>query len=411
MSSRVRSPSHSSSTSTAVSFSTNAPSGNSNTSCSRTRSWWSRTPVASLGRSNGTRSALRGRRRRGPRVAAVDRVELRPEQVALEGERRHRALLVGAGAAALQRHPERVLGVAGGERQPRAEVLEPGRVDPRVVLLERRDPHLDRPRPEQLGERGGDGEDPRFGAAEVDVGVDRVADAGKHEPLTADLVAVDPERFAQPQPGLDPARGLALGAVVVEDPRDPLAADRHLGAVGEDRRVLDRDRALVVVAVRHPALKLLTGELAGVHPHVEGVLVVIALALLAQRGDELLLGPRDRVLLQAGRRRRHSSNSIPSSEITRPAPSTIDLSGESSSRIGLVLLMWTRATSASSAARASNVPPSPLSGAWPIAQESRSPRPRATRSSWRKKVPSASTVSAAARQAVTVSSSASIAGT
>jgi len=38
--------------------------------------------------------------------------------------------------------------------------------------LQRRQPHLDRARPEELGERGGDGEDPRFGAAEVDVGVD-----------------------------------------------------------------------------------------------------------------------------------------------------------------------------------------------------------------------------------------------
>jgi hypothetical protein len=74
---------------------------------------------------------------------------------------------------------------------------------------------------------------------------------------------------------------------VVEDALDPLAADRALRAVGQNGGVLHRDRDLVVEAVRHPALQLFAGELALGHHHVEGVVDVVARALLAQQGLEL----------------------------------------------------------------------------------------------------------------------------
>ena len=75
---------------------------------------------------------------------------------------------------------------------------------------------------------------------------------------------------------------------MVDDALDPLAPDLDLVAVGHDRRVLERDALLVVEAVRDPALELLARQLAGVHAPVERVLVVIARALRAQAGDELL---------------------------------------------------------------------------------------------------------------------------
>jgi len=86
-------------------------------------------------------------------VAALDRVELSPQHLGLEAQRRHGGVLLLARPATLDHELERVLGVARGVHEPGTEVLEPGGVDPLVVTLERREPHPDRGRPEQLGER------------------------------------------------------------------------------------------------------------------------------------------------------------------------------------------------------------------------------------------------------------------
>ena len=57
------------------------------------------------------------------------------------------------GSAVLEREVEGVLRVAWGLFEAGPEVLESRRVDSRVVALECREPHADRSRPEQLGER------------------------------------------------------------------------------------------------------------------------------------------------------------------------------------------------------------------------------------------------------------------
>ncbi|MBA3585238.1 MAG: hypothetical protein H0W36_12060 [Gemmatimonadetes bacterium] len=113
-------------------------------------------------------------------------------------------------------------------------------------------------------------------------------------PLGDELLARHPERLAEAQPRLDPARPVR-GAVVVDDPLDPLATHRDLGAVGEDRRVLDRDALLVVEAVGDPALQLVARQLARIHPHVEGVQVVVARALRAEALGEVVPGPTGRL--------------------------------------------------------------------------------------------------------------------
>jgi len=179
------------------------------------------------------------------------------------------------------------LRVTRREHEAGTEVLEPRRVDPGVVALERVEPHPDRGRAEELGERGRDRFDPRPRAGEVHVGVDRVAHSGHDAPLGLELLALDAERLAEPQPGFDAAR-LGGGAVVIDDARDPLAPDLDLGAVGQDCGVLERNAALVVEPIRDPALQLRARELAGVHALVEGVQVVVARALRAQALDELL---------------------------------------------------------------------------------------------------------------------------
>src|SRR3954467_15103816 len=105
--------------------------------------------------------------------------------------------------------------------------------------------------------------------------------------LREQLGARDAERLAEAQPRLGSAAALGR-AVVVDDALDPLAPDLDLGAVRQDRGVLQRDALLVVEAVRDPALQLLAPELAGVHAPVERVQIVVARALRAQAGDELV---------------------------------------------------------------------------------------------------------------------------
>ena len=87
------------------------------------------------------------------RVAALDRIELRPQNLGLEAQRRHGGVLALASAAALDGQVECVLRIAGGLHQPRAEVLQPRRVDPVVVPFQRLQPDADCGWPEQLRER------------------------------------------------------------------------------------------------------------------------------------------------------------------------------------------------------------------------------------------------------------------
>ena len=70
---------------------------------------------------------------------------------------------------------------------------------------------------------------------------------------------VSPQRLAQAQPGLDAALPVRR-AVVVDDAADPAAPDLAVGAVRQDRRVLERDVLLVVEAVGHPAPDLAGGQ-------------------------------------------------------------------------------------------------------------------------------------------------------
>jgi hypothetical protein len=133
---------------------------------------------------------------------------------------------------------------------------------------------------------------------EVHVGVDRKAQRRDHVAAVEHLVAREAHRGGQSQPGLDAAfvaqhglAGLHLEAVVIEDALHPAATHLAVGTVGQDRRVLDRDRGLIAEAVGHPATHLLGRRLAGVQHHVERVMDVIRLAALTQAGLELFARP------------------------------------------------------------------------------------------------------------------------
>ena len=143
--------------------------------------------------------------------------------------------------------------------EARSEVFQSCRVDPRVVLRKRRQPFVHQRWGEQFGQRAGHCLDPPVGLAERHIRFSGQAHSGEHMALVLHLLARDAERFAELDPALD-AAGARFEAVVVDDPLNPLPAHIGVGAVGQDRAILSRDRALVGEAVGDPSLELALGR-------------------------------------------------------------------------------------------------------------------------------------------------------
>src|SRR5262245_23202824 len=133
---------------------------------------------------------------------------------------------------------------------------------------------------------------------------------------------------------------------MVLDAMPPFHADGAIAEARDHDRVLQRDRALIVVAVQRPGLHLALVELAAVQQPVEWMQAVIARrADLAQRRFQILW----RVELDAladgegGHsscgRHVHSEISVPSAGICQPARSRVLRSSEPFSHAGLELLI------------------------------------------------------------------------
>src|ERR1700731_4896939 len=151
------------------------------------------------------------------------------------------------------------------------------------------------------------------------------------------LLSGEPRPFHELQPFLDTARLFAV-AIVIDDALAPGDAKRGVFAAGQNRRVLDGNMRLVIVAIQSPSLQLPASELAFVHEQVKWMLVVIALfANGMESRDKFLFVERLFVLAVI-----HKEMLRPSWAISKPASSTARCSGESSSRTGFVLLMWMR---------------------------------------------------------------------
>src|SRR5262245_47680958 len=110
------------------------------------------------------------------------------------------------------------------------------------------------------------------------------------------------DRFAKPQPGVDPAGIIAI-TVVVKDALHPHPARGAVGAIGKNRSVLDRDADLVIKTVRHPTADLLAGRAARVEHDVERMMDVIPITQPTQARLEFFTAPG---------RFAHSSISMPS---------------------------------------------------------------------------------------------------
>src|SRR5690349_544497 len=169
--------------------------------------------------------------------------------------------------------------------------------------------------------------------------------------LVLHLLSGDAERLAEPNPELDPT-GARRQAIVVHDPLHPGATDLRLGTVGDDGRVFPGNGALVGQPIRHPPLEPPCRQPALVHELVKGMVCVIG---RTERSHRIRQGIRRKRLMELGkrwsRRRRQRGGAqgdghvqmlklMPSDPTLRPRCSTSALSEESSSRMGLVLLMW-----------------------------------------------------------------------
>ena len=130
-------------------------------------------------------------------------------------------------------------------------------------------------RREQFGQRGGDGFERRPVTDEMHIGFDREARRRKNALGRFHVSRVEPEPFRQLEPALDAAFGADI-AVVVLDAMPPFETRGTVAKPRDDHRILDRDRALVIVAVQRPCLNLSLVELAAVQQMMERMQAVIA---------------------------------------------------------------------------------------------------------------------------------------
>src|SRR5260221_4347885 len=130
----------------------------------------------------------------------------------------------------------------------------------------------------------------------------------------------------------------------------PLDAGGAVAEPGDHHRVLERDRALVIITVQRPGLHLALIELAAVQQPMERMQVVVARrADLAEHRFQFLgaverdaLADRQRGHSRcsySGCRDVHSVISVPSAGICQPALSAALRSSEPCSKAGLELLI------------------------------------------------------------------------
>ena len=71
-------------------------------------------------------------------------------------------------------------------------------------------------------------------------------------PIFHQLIAWQPARFTESQPGFDAAFGFCV-TVVIEYSMNPDAAHFAHGAVGENRGIFEGNISLIIKAIGHPA--------------------------------------------------------------------------------------------------------------------------------------------------------------
>src|ERR1035438_3122515 len=322
-----------------------APSGKSTTGASVVPP--QRHPVASRGMLASVNSAtdspfafvvadLKRTRRRPARldIGEIERVELRPQNVALIAQRLNHAILLGARGRMLEDILDGKRRVFRGLRQPCFKIIKPAG-EPRIMLAQLLHAQRDQVARKKFCQRAGHALDkwPRQHQVQVfipDKSRRRQNLLRAHHPLP-----VESGRFRQLDPAQDSALAL-LVTVMIDNAFSPGAPESGVRRARKNDRVFNRNQRLVVVPVQRPRLQLPAAQFAFVHEHVKGMLVVIALGSnLAQRSAQLL----ERKLANAFFD--YSSTCQLSSATSQPASCTARYSAPASLRMGFVLLACT----------------------------------------------------------------------
>src|SRR5579859_1645233 len=218
---------------------------------------------------------------------------------------------------------------------------------------------------------------------ELDVRVHGVARGGQNSFAANGLNARQAGCFHEMKPLFDSAL-LVVIAVVIDQAFAPRDAKDGIVAARKQCGILDRNAALIVVAIERPRLQLPARERSFMHQRMKRVLMVITLfADRRKSGNEF--GFRQRRLFG----RVHSCISMPSWAISKPASSTARRSALSSIKIGFVLLMCSRIFRAlPPVGYCASKPSGPASGVCPISLAVFLPRPACFNSPSLQKVPS-----------------------
>src|SRR5882762_3880348 len=183
---------------------------------------------------------------------------------------------------------------------------------------------------------------------------------------------------------------------MVLDPVPPFKPDAAVAEARDHHRVLDRNGALVIIAVQRPGLHLSLVQFAAVQQPVERMQIVIARgADMAERSFQFLGAVQGRAATARDGGHFvpwsdvHSVISVPSAGICQPACSAIVRSAESRSSAGLELLICRKIfLPISRPARLSIAPAPPDIAICPMPCPVLLPRPAAISSSSRHTVPS-----------------------
>ena len=155
-------------------------------------------------------------------------------------------------------------------------------------------------------------------AHEVQIGLHREARARQQGTARFDQLAWQAQRVGEVQPTRDAAVAGAV-AIVVENALAPDAAQCGVFHPRQDRRIFQRNAALVFKTVQCPGLHLAAIELAVVQQCMERMLVVIQ-----ARADRAQI----RLQLVGREQGSHREISRPSCATSQPAARTVACSGE-----------------------------------------------------------------------------------
>src|SRR5580658_580846 len=220
-------------------------------------------------------------------IGEVERVELRPQDVALVAQCLNDALLIGPCSRVVERIPDRESRIFRSLRQPRLEIIKPRR-HPGIVLAQLFHPQRDQVARKKFGQRRSDALDKWPHAHEVEIFIADKARGRQNLSRAHHPFSLKSRSFRQ----LDPAQDSTLAplvAVVIHNAFAPDAAERRIGRARKNDRVLDRNDRLIVIPIQRPGLQLSAAKLAFVHEQMKRMLMVITLlADLAQRRAQFL---------------------------------------------------------------------------------------------------------------------------